>query len=318
MTESIINKNDYTNIQSIIEGCLLGDGHISRRKPTYNGSFSYRSSSIQHVEYIHEFFKEYCTENYQTIKRSETYDKRTNKTYVSYYFRTKCMEIFTIFHDRFYIDKIKIVPKDLQINNINLLFLYIGDGELESKHGHIKLHTNLFTIKEVQFLSELLYKYNARSTKKTLNQYIIYIPRKKVNEFLKYIGKCPFTDYEHKWDQVPYKNKNIEVSGINNYDNLYDKIVNEYNTIKTSIYKLHKKYNIPINCIKNHFNNNDIRWQPTKTNKEILQMDFNGNTIKEWESGQEIKRVLNYNSSAISECCRGIRKTYKKCLWKFK
>jgi hypothetical protein len=44
----------FINIQKIIEGCLLGDGHLELGKNSKNACLSYRSSSKQHVEFIHK------------------------------------------------------------------------------------------------------------------------------------------------------------------------------------------------------------------------------------------------------------------------
>jgi len=307
---------DFTITQKILEGCLLGDGHME--KQSKNPCFKYLSSSRQHTEFIHSYLKEYCTENYQEIKRDEYFDKRTNKTYVRYWFRTKCLDIFNSVYYKFYLDKIKFIPKDLEIDKNVLLCWYIGDGELESKYGYIKLHTNSFKKEDVEFLCEKLKKYNAKPSYKTKEQYIISIPRNKVKLFLEFIGDCPFSDYSHKWKFVEYKNKNIEVNGINHYNNIYPEIENDFKTGNYTVYTLHKKYNVPIKAIKNYLDNKNIKWEPINIKKSINQYDLEGNLIKEWVSGQEIKRYLNYNASGISECCNGIRKKYKEFIWKFK
>jgi hypothetical protein len=309
---------DSTNIQRVLEGCLLGDGHLELHKHCKNARFSYLSSSKQHVEYVHQFFKHYCSDNYQEVKRSEYFDKRTDKTYVRYYFKTKALPIFTEQHQRFYSNGIKLVPKDLILDKTTLLFWYIGDGELESRYGFIKLHTNNFTRDDVNFLCSLLVNFNAKEIRKNDNQYLISIPRKKVKSFLSFIGPVIFSDYKHKWEFVNYKNKNIEVNGINSYSLLYPLVVEDFNTGKFTIYQLQKKYNIPIKAIKNHFNVNNIEWSPKDNRKEIIQCDLNGKELKHWESGQAVTKKLNYNASAISECCRGIRKKYKNFIWKFK
>lgn len=307
------------NLQKVIEGCLLGDGHIGIGKRCVNGFFSYRSSSKMHTQYVFNYFKEYC--NYDEIKRSETYDKRTNKTYVSYYFRTKNDKIFTEQHKRFYKNKIKIIPKDIVLTKINLLFWYIGDGSISQ--DHIRIHTDSFTEKEVEFLCEKLIDFKATKLKKSYDnvnkiyKYIIYIPRFYSKSFFEYIGKCPIKDYKHRWEISEYKNKNIEKNGMSNYSHLYDKIIEEYDINKHSISELSKKYKVPIKCITNHFDKNGIIWK-SKCTKAILQYDLNDNFIKLWDSGQEIKNELNYSKSAISQCCTNKRKTYKKFKWKFK
>lgn len=309
---------NFTHILKILEGCLLGDGHLELHKNSKNACFSYGSSSKQHTIFIHNFFINFCSDNYQKIKRIETFDNRTNKTYVRYVFKTKCNNFFTEQQKRFYFNKKKMVPLDLTIDNKLLLMWYIGDGELEKKYGYIKLHTNSFTFDEVQFLCNLLKEFNANVSEKEKQQYIISIPRNKVKNFLCYIGECPIEDYKHKWKQVPYKNKNIEENGINFYEKLYPLIENDFKINNYTIYKLSKKYNVPIKCIKNYFDKNKIDWKPINNKKTIIQYDLQHNFIKEWESGLKIKNELNYSASAISECCRNKRKKYKNFIWKFK
>ena len=311
--------NSFTNIQkNVLDGCLLGDGNLELPENGVNAKFNYRSSSKEHVEYVHKYFKEFCSDNYSNIKRSEHYDIRTKKTYVNFYFKTKSLSIFTEEYNRFYKNKIKIVPNDLIINKYVLLFWYIGDGELERKNGFVKLHTNSFTESEVDWLCSKLKFLNAKKLKKSNNHFLVTIPRNKVKNFLSYIGNCPIDDYKHKWKFVEYVNKNIEKNGINNHVDKYPMIIEDFKNGNYTIYELSKKYNVPIKSITHHFNSKNIEWVPKILNKEVIQCDSNGNEIKKWGSGQEIKRILNYNASAISECCRGLRKIYKNYIWKFK
>jgi hypothetical protein len=298
----------------VLEGCLLGDGCLFIGKKCKNAGFSYRSSSKNHVEFVHKHFVDYCSDNYKKIKRAEIYDKRTNKTYVSYYFKTRNNESLTKFYYKWYINGIKIVPSDLVLTNESILFWYLGDGSINQ--GYIKIHTDSFTIKEVDFLCEKLKKYNAKKLKKEKNNYVVYIPRFNVKDFFNSIGDCPVKDYEHRWEMKNYKNKNVEKNGISDYSDKYDSIVSDYLENKQNISFLSKKYNVPIKCITNYFNFNDIEWK-SKVKKSILQYK-NSILIKEWESGVEIHNELGYNKSAISECCNKKRKTYKGFIWNFK
>ena len=310
--------NNSINIQKIIEGCLMGDAHLELPKNGKNASFKYRSSSKQHTEFVHSFFKEFCTDNYQNIKKYEIFDKRTNKTYISFEFRTKALPIFTEQHNRFYKNRIKIVPNDLIIDNNLLLFWYIGDGELESNGGFIKLHTNSFTHDEVNFLCDKLSLFEAKISKKTSDQFLVSIPRKRVKEFLNKIGECPIDDYKHKWSFVEYKNKNIEKNGMKSHKELLPIIVEDFIKNGTIIYQLHKKYNVPIKSIKHHFNYNGIKWEPTDSRKKIIQYDLNKNFIKEWDSASDVVKELNFNASAIGKCCKGIQKSHRDFFWKYK
>lgn len=66
-----------------------------------------------------------------------------------------------------------------------------------------------------------------------------------------------------------------------------------------------------IRCAKKNINH------PAKS-KRILQFDLDDNFIKEWPSGKEIRRELNYSHGTISSCCLGLRKTAYGYKWKYK
>lgn len=55
-----------------------------------------------------------------------------------------------------------------------------------------------------------------------------------------------------------------------------------------------------------------------KLSKEVLQYDLNGNLIMSYKSSGDAGRKNNINSSHIRECCRGVLKTYKGFIWKYK
>ena len=50
----------------------------------------------------------------------------------------------------------------------------------------------------------------------------------------------------------------------------------------------------------------------------IIQMDLDGNFIKEWESAISVTKELNFDRSHITKCCKNKLKTFKKFKWKYK
>ncbi len=233
---------DFTPIQlRILEGCLLGDGHLDYKKDGHNSCFAYTSSSKEHTEFILKSFEDFCSENYQKPKRREYFDARTNKTYTTYFFRTKCLPCFTEQRIRWYKERKKIVPKDLLLSKESILYWYIGDGEMESNNGYIKLHTNSFTKEEVDLLCSLL-GLDSKPQRKEEDIYLVTVPRRKTKDFLNLIGSCPIQDYAHKWKEVPYKNKNIELNGVSNYKSVYPELLKDWETGKYTVYRLAKKY----------------------------------------------------------------------------
>lgn len=301
--------------KSYMEGALLGDGCLALAKRAKNVYFSYLSSSLQHVEFIHSKFKEFCTDNYKTIKKRIIFDKRTNKFYTNYSFRTKSLPVFTEIYNIWYPNNIKKIPENLKINPIILLVWYIGDGELESKQGVIKLHTNSFLKSDIEKICEKI-GYNSVCTYKEKEQYIIRIPRKSVKLFLETIGDCPFNDYQHKWKQVDYKNKNIEQNGTKKTIEKIDDLLKSWHTGLFTINELSKIYNLEYNSIVHWFKKLNISYNKISLCKEITQKDTNGVIIKIWKSAMEIEKTLGYDNSVI---CKIIKsgKIYKKYYWGF-
>lgn len=51
--------------------------------------------------------------------------------------------------------------------------------------------------------------------------------------------------------------------------------------------------------------------------KPVNQYTLDGEFVKTWSSAAEIERVLGVNNRHVSECCRNIRKTAGKRIWRF-
>lgn len=54
-----------------------------------------------------------------------------------------------------------------------------------------------------------------------------------------------------------------------------------------------------------------------KMSKTVLQFTKDGEFIKEWKSGKDIQRILGFDSSHISRCCLGKRKSAFGFVWKY-
>ena len=67
------------------------------------------------------------------------------------------------------------------------------------------------------------------------------------------------------------------------------------------------------------YNNvSQIKVEVPEKSKKILQYDKNLNLIREWSSAKEVEYQLGFNQINIRSCCRGINKTCKGCIWKYK
>lgn len=225
-------KYSFTEEQmDFINGLLLSDGTISKK----SCALKVNTSSYEFAKFIYDNLPSeiWCD---SCILKQERIDNRTKKTYTTYRLYTHANEAFKDLRNLWYVNDKKVVPENLIINKKVLLNWYLGDGCLSQNHikkiTHlIKLCTNSFNETEInKILLPQLKEYDARISFTELNQPIIIIPRKKCENFLKDIGECPFSDYEHKWKIYPYKNKKIAKFGkkkttkeeINKLFELYD------------------------------------------------------------------------------------------------
>ena len=60
-----------------------------------------------------------------------------------------------------------------------------------------------------------------------------------------------------------------------------------------------------------------IRALGKNSNKKVLQMDLDGNVVKEWNSMTDASKTLKINLSCISMCCKGTRKKAGGFAWKY-
>lgn len=199
--------------KNYLYGAMLGDGCLSKTKRSVNSQFVYTSKSFQHVEFVSVPFKDMLYK--EGIKYITYNDIRTNKTYERYTFRTITDFGFEKERKSWYSDGIKHIPNDLKLNSEMCLIWYLGDGGIcnSSASQNIKLSTHCFKKEEQEdILLPQLKEFDARlmnagADLKGNLQYYIYIPHRKMHEFLYFIGECPFNDYSYKWHFEEYKNK---------------------------------------------------------------------------------------------------------------
>ena len=54
-----------------------------------------------------------------------------------------------------------------------------------------------------------------------------------------------------------------------------------------------------------------------KCSKKVIQYDFNGNKIKNWDCINDVEREIGIKDICISRCCRGLQKTAGGYIWKY-
>ena len=192
-----------SEIHQIIIGSLLGDLHIERRKyKRKDGSIGIGNSRLsfqqedKNVEYLMWIWKKFSSAGFlDKEKKPKLYTRIYKKNSIRYYYKLNSYTYINLnlYHDRFYKEGIKIVPRDLEkdITSLSLAVWFMDDGCLML--NGVKLSTNSYKKEEVEYLCKLLKKkFNITSTLNKTgieNQYIIYVNKESRERFIRLISK---------------------------------------------------------------------------------------------------------------------------------
>jgi NADH-ubiquinone oxidoreductase chain 4 len=148
-----------TNLQSVILGILLSDGHLYINKAG-NTLLSFKQSMI-HIKFflfVYNKFNYFCN-SYPKLDRTTV----NGKIYTGIFFATRVFPCFTEWYEIFYMKKTKIVPLDLynMLTYEALAYWIMGDGTKTGKG--LTLQTQSFTLKECVFIiSILIHKFDLK------------------------------------------------------------------------------------------------------------------------------------------------------------
>jgi len=205
---SKIYKKITDKQKSVFNGLVLSDCGIE--KPSKNARLRF---TVKSPEFAHVIISNLSCFSWANLRESDDYDKRTSKKYHSCKGSTHVSTFLTEEYDKWYKNKIKIVPNDLQLDKDVLLWWYLGDGNLHLKKGRPKyrrviLATDSFSMAEKELLKHKLIEILGD------NIYIegkrtIVIAGKSLVQFAKLLGDVsPVSVYQYKFDFGQYKDEN--------------------------------------------------------------------------------------------------------------
>lgn len=189
-----------------INGELLGDGCIQSFS-NYSGQFFYGSSKEEYIEYVSNTLKSFGIEMMGRIYRTWINHAWT-KNY-SYFYESKSYAELLPIRKQWYPNGKKIIPRDIKLTPLTVRQWYIGDGSLSHQRNWrpiITLCTTGFPILDVEFLKEELIKLGFKTTRESFDN-VIHISVYSVQDFLNYIGPCPVSCYQYKWNLLKNKRR---------------------------------------------------------------------------------------------------------------
>jgi hypothetical protein len=220
-----LKKMDY-NIQpnkeivDIIDGCLLGDGHITK----VGNVFQVTSVSKKFIDYLENVF----IKNSILLRQLRITDEcikqfpgnaKPSKCKKKYTLATSTYDFLKQLRKRWYPNGKKIVPNNMGLSPIILLYWYLGDGCVNHHGGNcwvIELATNGFSYKDnIELQSKFKDAFGIDSHVypcRKNNTYRMSISGiDNVIKFFDVIGSCPF-EFEN---EMGYKFPNIKITNWN-------------------------------------------------------------------------------------------------------
>ena len=195
--------------KEILDGLIISDGCLYC--PYQNSRISF---SLKYKDFAQAIAKSLPSIDWADILESVIFDKRTNKGYDRKSLRSRVHPYLTTQYHRWYKSGKKIVPRDLKVTEVMLLWWYLGDGCLVKKksrpnHRRVALATNSFSDEDREFLISLLIKLLGTENSIYSESRTIIIGRDalcKMASILK--SKNPASCYDYKFDFGQYNNTN--------------------------------------------------------------------------------------------------------------
>ena len=170
-------------IKSFIDGLLLGDASIPKRKDGIKPrSLTQACKYKEYLEYIKDKLEKMKINCSPILSRWVKDERCKNKGYHQSFLQTRRYKTFELFRDRWYPKGKKIIPKVIIINRDILLQSYLSDGNF---YREIRLCLDAFTKEDILFLKGLIE-----------NELKI---KSECKKFLNYIGLSPVKCYKYKW-----------------------------------------------------------------------------------------------------------------------
>lgn len=220
-----INKINITSgLIDFLNGELLGDGHLNaiskNKKDITSIRYQHGSSKREYLIWLSKKLSKFGLEQSGIIRERKHYIPTSIGICTDYHYSTKSYRKLIPYYNKWYNNKIKIIPEDLELTPITLRQWYIGDGFYNNRKD-IGFSSYNFSKSEVKSLIELLDNIGIKSSMMKSNG--IHFSRYSIGIFFDYIGPCPEeikSIYGYKW---PTGEEMIEINNKVRLKNKYGK-----------------------------------------------------------------------------------------------
>ena len=158
------NNNNIlpNNLNDILIGLMLGDGHIYKTSPTSNSRFemSFGKDRELFADWVGGLFRVYSNTGVRRI----LVNKSLFNPVFNYRFKTRSLPIFNYYHDLFYLKNnetwkyYKVVPSNIKdfINPVVLAYLIMSDGNFDKSINRVRIYTNSYSKQDVERIASAI------------------------------------------------------------------------------------------------------------------------------------------------------------------
>jgi hypothetical protein len=174
--------------KEILIGLLLGDGHLERQGSAVSARLKIEHSVAQSA-YVDWKFHEW-REWVRTPPKTRIRQNRIGTTSMNVGFSTLSHVELEWFRLRFYVNRRKVVPEDLELSALSMAVWFMDDGSRKSNQCRgLYLNTQSFTELEVELLRSVIRRDVGvgTSVRQQRDGLQIYIPSSSVTELILYM-----------------------------------------------------------------------------------------------------------------------------------
>jgi hypothetical protein len=183
-----------------MDGILMSDGNIDYPDRCENARFQMTSKNKEFCEFVGKILP---TKYLISGPHKSSYQ---NNGVSSYYMLRSLTDVYyNSFKKRWYRNKEKIIPKDININPTVMLFEYLGDGCLVKARRKNRKDEKPYSVlstygfKKYQSIKVIKGLESVGIKSCFMSRGEIRITQTTTPFFLDWIGACPILDYKHKW-----------------------------------------------------------------------------------------------------------------------
>jgi len=170
---------------AIVVGSLLGDGCLEKREKGTRLRLDHGAVQKSYLLWKHEELKNIAGK----ILKVNYFHKGHNKSYENYRFSTFSSELFNFYWSKFYVNKKKIIPSDIEKflhNPLALAIWFMDDGYKRNDCNALRLNTDSFSFSENVLLQKTLQaNFGIRAAIHKKGRYWnLYIPERYTKTFV--------------------------------------------------------------------------------------------------------------------------------------